>query len=271
LGWRDCSDAHGEREAQHGGVRVSDADAPKRWLEQRESDSQKRDEQCGAGEFGREHLRLGLRCLGEPGRHFFRMPILGEPGIGRQLEEISHFLGFPHRFRDSCRSGRASNDVYIERGNGDENPLEKSEGGQNMGKHNVSKTSVALWISQGLLAALFLYAGAMKLIMPLHEMADQLPVPLWFMQFIAVAELLGGIGLIVPALVRILPVLTPLAASGLAIIMVGATVLNYQAAGVVAALFPLAAGALSAYVAYGRVRLAPQAPAQYHLVPQFAR
>src|SRR5687767_5328920 len=151
-------------------------------------------------------------------------------------------------------------------------PAQKeSEEARTMGKHTVSKTSVALWISQGLLAALFIFAGTMKLIMPLHEMADQLPLPVWFMQFIAIAELLGGIGLIVPAAVRILPGLTPLAASGLVIIMAGATVLNYQAGGVVAALFPLAAGLLSAFVAYGRVRLAPQAPAQYHLSLQFAR
>ena len=73
------------------------------------------------------------------------------------------------------------------------------------------------------------------------------------------AETLGGIGLILPALLRIKPVLTPLAAAGLTIIMVGATVISAKG-GLKAALFPLVAGLLAAFVAYGRWRLWPIAP-----------
>src|SRR5215472_15238454 len=116
----------------------------------------------------------------------------------------------------------------------------------------------ALWIVQGLLALTFLFAGGMKLVMPIEEMTKQMPVPLSgsFLRFIGVSEVLGGLGLVLPGLLRIRPGLTPLAAAGLVIIMAGATAIT--AAGDVAlALVPLTVGLLAAFVAYGRWRLAP--------------
>jgi hypothetical protein len=115
----------------------------------------------------------------------------------------------------------------------------------------------ALWIVQGLLAALFLFAGGMKLIMPIEEMTKQVPLPGLFLRFIAVAEMLGAIGLIFPALLRIRPGLTTLAAAGLVIIMIGATVVTLATGGGAMALMPLVVGLLAAFVAYGRWRLAP--------------
>lgn len=114
--------------------------------------------------------------------------------------------------------------------------------------------NIALWIVQALLAALFLFAGGIKLITPIEEMLVQMPIPLpgWFLRFIAVAEVLGGLGLILPWLLRVRPVLTPLAAAGLVIIMFGATVLTLMAGDVAPALLPLVAGILCAFVAYGR-------------------
>ena len=85
---------------------------------------------------------------------------------------------------------------------------------------------MALWIVQGLLAVLFLFAGGMKLVMPIEEMTEQIALPGAFLRFIGVAEVLGGLGLILPGLLRIRPGLTPLAAAGLVIIMIGATVLT---------------------------------------------
>ena len=84
--------------------------------------------------------------------------------------------------------------------------------------------NIALWIVQALLAALFLFAGGVKLVMPIEEMLKQMPLPLpgWFLRFTAVVELLGAIGLILPRLLRIRPGLTPLAAAGLTIVMIGA-------------------------------------------------
>ncbi len=116
--------------------------------------------------------------------------------------------------------------------------------------------NIALWIVQGLLAALFLWAGGFKLVAPVEEMTKQLPLPGLFLRFIALCEVLGAIGLILPGLLRIRPGLTALAAAGLAIIMIGATVTTLMTGDVAMALIPLVAGLLSAFVAYGRWRLA---------------
>ena len=117
----------------------------------------------------------------------------------------------------------------------------------------------ALWIAQGLLALVFLFAGGIKLLLPLEVMMEQMPLPLpgEFLRFIGVAEVLGAIGLILPGLLGIRPGLTPLAASGLVIIMTGATALTVAGGDVGSALIPLVVGLLSAFVAYGRWRLAP--------------
>jgi uncharacterized membrane protein YphA (DoxX/SURF4 family) len=115
----------------------------------------------------------------------------------------------------------------------------------------------ALWTVQVLLALLFLFAGGMKLILPIEEMTRDVPMPGLFLRFIGVAELLGGLGLVLPGLLRIRPGLTPLAAAGLVIIMIGATVVSFVTGGVLVALFPLVVGLMAAFVAYGRWRLAP--------------
>ena len=115
----------------------------------------------------------------------------------------------------------------------------------------------ALWIVQGLLALLFLFAGGVKLILPLEKLAMPLPLPALFVRFIGVAEVLGAIGLVLPGLLRIRPGLTPLAAAGLVIIMIGATVLTLMGGDVAMALIPLVVGFLAAFIAYGRWRMAP--------------
>ena len=117
--------------------------------------------------------------------------------------------------------------------------------------------NVALWIIQGMLAALFLFAGGTKLILPIEEMTKDFPLPGLFLRFLGVAEVLGAIGLILPWLLRIRSGLTPLAAAGLLIIMIGATVITVMTAGVAMALVPFVTGILCAFVAYGRWRLTP--------------
>jgi hypothetical protein len=116
----------------------------------------------------------------------------------------------------------------------------------------------ALWIVQGLLAALFLFGGGVKLVMSIEALTEQIQLPGLFLRFIGLAEVLGAIGLILPGLLRIRPGLTPLAAAGLVIIMIGATAITLASGGVAQALFPLGVGLLSAFVVYGRWRLAPQ-------------
>jgi hypothetical protein len=117
-----------------------------------------------------------------------------------------------------------------------------------------------LWIVQILLALLFTFAGGVKLAMPIATLAEQAKMPGLFLQFISVCEILGALGLILPRLFRIRPGLTSLAASGMVIIMIGATVTTVPAMGVAPALIPFATGLLCIFVAYGRLRLAPITP-----------
>ena len=117
--------------------------------------------------------------------------------------------------------------------------------------------NVVLWIIQVLLALLFLFAGGIKLVLPIAEMTKQMALPGLFLRFLGVAEVLGALGLILPGLLRIRPGLTPLAAAGLTLIMIGATVLTLKSGGGAMALSPLVTGILAAFVAYGRWRLVP--------------
>jgi uncharacterized membrane protein YphA (DoxX/SURF4 family) len=117
--------------------------------------------------------------------------------------------------------------------------------------------SVRLWIAQVLVATVFLLAGGMKLTMPLELLVQQSHMPGLFMRFIAVCEVLGALGLILPGLLRIRPGLTPLAAAGLVIIMIGATLITVLRGQVAPALPPFVLGLLASYVAYGRWRLVP--------------
>jgi uncharacterized membrane protein YphA (DoxX/SURF4 family) len=114
-----------------------------------------------------------------------------------------------------------------------------------------------LWTIQVLLAALFLFAGVMKLVLPLDKMTGPVPVPGLFLRFIGVFETLGALGLILPGLFRIRPGLTPLAATGLVIIMLGATVLNLRGGDLFSTALTMVVGLLAAFVAYGRLKIAP--------------
>jgi len=119
--------------------------------------------------------------------------------------------------------------------------------------------NIALWIIQGLLALLFLFAGSMKFIMSVEEMNRQSPVTLpgALLHFIGVCEILGGLGLILPMLLRIKPGLTPLAALGLMVIMVGAIVIAFVGGVPANAVLPIVVAILLAIVAYGRSKAAP--------------
>lgn len=112
--------------------------------------------------------------------------------------------------------------------------------------------SGTLWTIQVLLAFLFLSSGGLKLVLPIEAMTKQVPLPGQFLRFIGVCEVLGAFGLVLPGLLRIRQVLTPLAAAGLVIIMTGATALTLASAGLALAMMPLFVGVLAAFVAYGR-------------------
>jgi uncharacterized membrane protein YphA (DoxX/SURF4 family) len=123
---------------------------------------------------------------------------------------------------------------------------------------SVTKSTMALWTVQAVLALLFLFAGGMKLIMPIEALTKQSPLPGLFLRFIGVCEVAGALGLILPRLLRIRQALTPLAAAGLVIIMIGATVVTLAGGQVGPALIPVVVGLLCAVVAYGRWSPAPR-------------
>jgi hypothetical protein len=109
-----------------------------------------------------------------------------------------------------------------------------------------------LWVAQGLAAALFLFAGVMKLVLPIEQMAGPVALPGFFLRFIGVAEVLGAVGLVLPGALRIHTELTSVAAAGLVVIMVGATALTAMTGSAAAALFPFVVGVCLASIGYGR-------------------
>ena len=119
----------------------------------------------------------------------------------------------------------------------------------------------AVWIVQVLLALVFLSSGFMKLTQPLDALALQLAwvgdTPGWLVRFIGVAELLGAIGLIVPAATRIRPELTPLAALGLVVVMALAIIVHLVRGEMLFAFGPLVLLLLAAFVVYARRRTLP--------------
>ena len=121
--------------------------------------------------------------------------------------------------------------------------------------------NIALWILQVLLAALYLWHGWLFLAPPaeLVEIMNAEFAP-WFRIFLGVAELLAGVGLILPGVTRILPWLTPLAAAGLMIVMVSATVLHLSRGEIGSAISAAVLFGLVTFVAYMRWKLKPISP-----------
>jgi hypothetical protein len=130
-----------------------------------------------------------------------------------------------------------------------------------MENHNENSRWVAvpLWMVQGVLALMFLFAGGMKLVVPIEVLTEQMPLPALIVRAIGVAEVLGAVGLILPGLLGIRPGLTPLAAAGLLILMSGATGFSLASNDLSSTLIPCVVALLAAFVAYGRWWLVPLA------------
>jgi hypothetical protein len=111
--------------------------------------------------------------------------------------------------------------------------------------------NVWLWIAQSLLALLFVFAGVVKLVMPAQALA-QGGLPVGFMRFIAVAELCGALGLVLPGVLRVRRELTPIAALGLIVIMAGATTVTLATQAPTVAVLPLVVGIVLGVVLWGR-------------------
>lgn len=120
---------------------------------------------------------------------------------------------------------------------------------------------VTVWVVSALLALAFLFIGGIKVLTPTAEMEVMSQgVPVALLRLAGVAEILGALGLILPAATRIAPVLTPLAASGLVVVMVGATVVN-----IIIGMYPVVIqtvvlGLLAGFVAWARFTRHPVPP-----------
>lgn len=123
---------------------------------------------------------------------------------------------------------------------------------------------IGLWFVQIILALLFGLAGWTKLSLPVEELGLRMPwataVPDLLLRFIGVAELAGGVGVVLPALTRIRPALTPLAARGLVVLLVLAAGFHVTRAEYANAAGTVFLASLALFVAWGRERRAPIAP-----------
>ncbi|MGW6563898.1 DoxX family protein [Streptomyces sp. NPDC054975] len=124
--------------------------------------------------------------------------------------------------------------------------------------------NTALWIITGLLTAVFLFSGLGKLFVPREKMAAMADAARWVLDFkpgalkaIGALEVLGAMGLVLPAFLGSAPILVPLAAGGLALIMIGATTMRIRRGEAKAALGDGGYLALTAFVAIGRFALEP--------------
>lgn len=121
--------------------------------------------------------------------------------------------------------------------------------------------NITLWIAQLLIAILLLWAGYVKLAKPIAELAAMWPwageVSATFVRFTGVVDLLGALGLILPAALRTQPRLTPIAAVGIILLMSCATVFHLLRGEEANIGFNIGVIAIAAFIAWGRFTKAP--------------
>lgn len=124
--------------------------------------------------------------------------------------------------------------------------------------------NIILWVLQCLLAAIYLMTGFTKLTMPMDKLVTMIfwtkDVPALLVRFIGISELSGALGLLLPAIFRIKPKLTPIAAAGLATIMLFATVFHISRGEIQSIGITIVLGSVAAFVAWGRFRKVPVQP-----------
>jgi hypothetical protein len=118
--------------------------------------------------------------------------------------------------------------------------------------------NIGLWILQVVMGLFFILASAApKLLLPADALPMPIPLPHAFLLFIGVAELAGGLGLILPGALKTQTWLTPLAALGLTLVALGGAGYQIVAGEPGNAVFAVVFAALTAFIAYGRSQLAP--------------
>ncbi|MFM6983175.1 MAG: DoxX family protein [Chitinophagaceae bacterium] len=118
-----------------------------------------------------------------------------------------------------------------------------------------------LWILQVILAAMFLMAGSFKTFTPIAELAEKMP---WvteysegMVRFVGVSELLGGLGIILPSLLRIKPILTTVAGFALGLVMILAAAYHISKGEFSSLPMNFILGGIAVYVAWARWRKYP--------------
>lgn len=123
------------------------------------------------------------------------------------------------------------------------------------------KTNLLLWILQVLLAVFFFMAGMPKAFQPLGEISETITwvpdVAPPLVRFIGISEILGAVGLLVPALTRLFPVLTTYAGAGLSLVMLAASVFHGTRGEMVPALSTFMVFVIALFITYGRRKLVP--------------
>ena len=125
-------------------------------------------------------------------------------------------------------------------------------------KHRIM--NMVLWITQGIVAAVFLMAGMMKIAQPKEKLKEKIgdwvdPVQPIVIKTIGTLELLGALGLIFPLLLNYLTVLVPLAALGLSLTMIGALLLHLKRKEYKETSVNVILLLLTIFIAYGRMEL----------------
>lgn len=130
-----------------------------------------------------------------------------------------------------------------------------------MDQTNKTLCHIVLWIAQGLLAAIFMMEGIPKVTLPIEVLAKSIPwavdLPLNLLKLIGIFEILGGLGLILPSLLRIKPYITVWAAIGLIIIMVLAMIFHISRGEFPSIGINILLMSIATFIAWGRVKLAP--------------
>jgi uncharacterized membrane protein YphA (DoxX/SURF4 family) len=120
---------------------------------------------------------------------------------------------------------------------------------------------IVLWVLQVLLALAFLGAGIMKVSQPISNLQKNMAwvgsTPVWSVRTIGILEILGALGLILPAVTHILTWLTPVAAIGLALTMIGAIILHIRLKETNVVVAPLILLILALIIVYGRFAMVP--------------
>ncbi len=126
---------------------------------------------------------------------------------------------------------------------------------------------IALWIAQVLLAGMFIMSGFMKVSQPIDQLSQMLPwasqVPQALVRFIGISEVLGGIGLILPALLGIKPHLTAWAALGLVAVMIFAAIFHATRGEFSAINTNIILSLVALFIAWGRTKKAPMTAKAY--------